>query len=71
MPGLDGFTVVECLLAEPATAGVPIIILTSQTMTHTDKERLNGQISFLARKAEFNRAAFVGMVRSLCRASAG
>jgi signal transduction histidine kinase/DNA-binding response OmpR family regulator len=67
MPGLDGFAVVDLLRAEPGTADMPIIILTAQTMTPADKQRLNGQISFLARKADFNRAAFVDMVRTLCK----
>ena len=64
MPGVDGFAVVERLRADPATAAIPIVILTSKTMTREEKERLNGQISYLARKAEFNRAAFVELVRS-------
>jgi hypothetical protein len=33
-------------------------------MTREEKERLNGQISLLAQKAEFNRAAFVASVRA-------
>jgi len=64
MPAVDGFAVVERLRAETATAHIPIIILTSKTMTREEKERLNGQISYLAHKAEFNRAAFVESVRS-------
>lgn len=64
MPGLDGFGVVERLRAESATASIPIIILTSKTMTHEEKERLNGQISYLAHKAEFNRVVFLESVRS-------
>ena len=64
MPEIDGFTVVERLRADPATANIPIVILTSKTMTREEKERLNGQISYLARKAEFNRAGFVELVRS-------
>jgi CheY-like chemotaxis protein len=64
MPGVDGFAVVDRLRAEPATASIPIIILTAKTMTREEKERLNGQISLLAQKAEFNRAAFVASVRA-------
>jgi hypothetical protein len=40
-------------------------------MTRDKKERLNGRISFLARKAEFDRAAFVNMVRAVCLATPG
>jgi signal transduction histidine kinase/DNA-binding response OmpR family regulator len=64
MPGVDGFAVVERLRADPTTASTPIVILTSKTMTHEEKERLNGQISYLAHKAEFNRSAFVELVKS-------
>jgi signal transduction histidine kinase/DNA-binding response OmpR family regulator/HAMP domain-containing protein len=68
MPELDGFAVVERLRANPATAKLPIVILTSKTMTRQEKERLNGQISYLAHKGEFNRAAFVELLREFCRA---
>ena len=50
MPGVDGFAVVERLRADPATAGIPIVVLTSKTMTAADKQRLNGRISYLARQ---------------------
>jgi CheY-like chemotaxis protein len=64
MPGIDGFAVVEQLRASLSTASIPIIVLTAKTMTREEKERLNGQISLLAQKAEFNRAAFVASVRA-------
>ena len=69
MPEVDGFRVVERLRADPATAAIPIVVLTSKSMTSADKERLKGQISCLAQKAEFNRAAFVELVRSFCFAA--
>ena len=47
---------------------IPIVVLTSKTMTAEEKERLNGQISYLARKGEFDRAAFLELVRRLSRA---
>jgi CheY-like chemotaxis protein len=67
MPDMDGFTVVERLRAEPATAAIPIVILTSKTMTAEDKARLNGQISYLAEKGQFSPAAFVDLVRRFCK----
>ncbi len=68
MPEVDGFAVVERLRADPATAAIPIVILTSKTLTQEDKERLNGRISYLARKGEFDRKSFVELVRGACRA---
>ena len=67
MPGVDGFSVVEQLRADPATAAIPVVVLTSKTMTAADKRRLNGQISYLARKGEFDRAALVELVGRLSR----
>ena len=67
MPEMDGFTVAERLRADPATAEIPIVVLTSKSITQPEKERLNSHISHLARKAEFSRVEFVELVRRLCR----
>ena len=66
MPEMDGFAVVERLRARPATASIPIVILTSRGMDAQDRERLNGHISYLARKGTFNRNEFVKLVHDLC-----
>ncbi len=66
MPEIDGFEVVERLRADPAVSDIPIVVLTSKAMTAADKKRLNGQINHLARKGQFNRQAFVELVRSYC-----
>jgi signal transduction histidine kinase/CheY-like chemotaxis protein len=65
MPEVDGFTVVERLRADPATAGVPIVVLTSLEMTGTDRERLAGQISYLAKKGTCGRTELVDLVKRL------
>jgi CheY-like chemotaxis protein len=65
MPEVDGFAVVERLRGDPATAAIPIVILTNKSLTQDEKERLNGGIALLARKGEFSRAAFVELVRGL------
>src|SRR5262249_46911755 len=62
MPDVDGFDVVERLRADTTTAEIPIIVLTSKTMEAEDKRRLNGQISYLARKGEFDRRDLVRLV---------
>ena len=38
-------------------------------MTAADKQRLNGQISYLAHKGEFDRADLVALVGRLSRAA--
>jgi CheY-like chemotaxis protein len=62
MPDVDGFAVVERLRADPRTADVPIIVLTSKDMTVADRERLNGRISFLARKGSLTGTELVRLV---------
>jgi signal transduction histidine kinase/DNA-binding response OmpR family regulator len=66
MPEMDGFMVVEQLRAQPATASIPIVILTSRGMDSEERERLNGHINYLARKSSFNRSDFVKLVHDLC-----
>jgi CheY-like chemotaxis protein len=70
MPEMDGFAVVEALRADARTATIPIIVLTSKAMTADEKTVLNGRISHLARKGEFNRTDFLALVRGLCPAVA-
>jgi signal transduction histidine kinase/DNA-binding response OmpR family regulator len=65
MPEVDGFAVVEQLRADHVTAAIPIVILTSKSLTPDEKERLNGEIAYLARKGEFSRGAFIELVRGL------
>ena len=66
MPDVNGFAVVEALRADSRTAEIPIVVLTSKTMTAEEKARLNGRISHLAGKSSFDRAAFLALVQGLC-----
>jgi len=63
MPGMDGFEVVEALRAEPSTKTIPVVILTSKSMTRQDKERLRGRITYVARKTEFDLSGLAGLLR--------
>jgi signal transduction histidine kinase/DNA-binding response OmpR family regulator len=63
MPGMDGFEVVEALRADPETKSVPVVILTSMSMTPQDKERLQGRITYVARKTEFDLSGLAGLLR--------
>ena len=63
MPGMDGFEVVEALRADPDTKSVPVVILTSKSMTQQDKERLRGRITYVAQKAEFDLSGLAGLLR--------
>jgi signal transduction histidine kinase/CheY-like chemotaxis protein len=63
MPGMDGFEVVEALRADPDLKSVPVVILTSKSMTQQDKERLQGRITYVARKTEFDLSGLAGLLR--------
>ena len=63
MPEVDGFTVVERLKDDPVTRAIPIVILTSKTLSPEDEKRLRGRIVHLARKAEFDRSALLELIR--------
>ena len=65
MPGVDGFSVVDQLRAAEETEAIPIVVLTSKTMTRADQERLRGQISYLAHKGELDRSRLVALVQRL------
>jgi signal transduction histidine kinase/CheY-like chemotaxis protein len=69
MPGTDGFAVVERLRADADLADVPIVVLTSKDMTADDRARLNGRISFLARKGTFREAELARLVGRVSAAS--
>jgi signal transduction histidine kinase/DNA-binding response OmpR family regulator len=62
MPGMDGFEVVEALRADPDTKSVPVVILTSKSMTRQDKERLQGRITYVASKTEFDLSGLPGLL---------
>jgi CheY-like chemotaxis protein len=65
--GTEGVTAVERMRSDPVTANVPIIALTSQTMTAEEKERLHGQIDYVNRSGEFDEAVLVEAVRRATR----
>jgi CheY-like chemotaxis protein len=64
---MDGFDVVEALHIDPATAHIPIVILTAKAIEPADIERLNSQVAHLAEKGSFSRAEFVELVKRCCR----
>jgi CheY-like chemotaxis protein len=68
MPEVNGFDVVEALNADPATACIPVIVLTASTLTAEDRSRLNGFVATVMGKAGFDSQRFISEVR---RAMAG
>ncbi|MFW5472870.1 response regulator [Knoellia sp. CPCC 206450] len=50
MPEMDGFQVIDRIRSDPVTAAVPIVVLTSKTLTRRDRETLEGRIEFVTSK---------------------
>jgi CheY-like chemotaxis protein len=63
MPVVSGFDVVEALHGNPQTSNIPILVVTSKTVTAADRNRLNGYVSTIIEKAGFNDERFAAEVR--------
>jgi PAS domain S-box-containing protein len=68
MPDLNGFDVVEALNAQPATANIPVVVVTASAITAEERARLNGFVTAVMGKAGFDGDLFLREVR---RAMAG
>jgi CheY-like chemotaxis protein len=68
MPDVTGFDVVSVLQEDPATADIPILVVTAKKITDDDRQRLNGYVTAIMEKATFDRDRFIAEVR---RAMAG
>ena len=63
MPDVSGFEVVEALKEHLNTARIPILVVTAKRITIEDRARLNGYVSAIMEKAEFDRDRFTAEVR--------
>ena len=63
MPEIDGFEVVKELHHDPATAQIPILVVTAKQVTVEDRMRLNGYVASIIEKVELDRARFVSEVK--------
>jgi PAS domain S-box-containing protein len=63
MPDMDGFQVVEALSKNPATAHIPVVVVTASTLTTKDRARLNGFVASVIGKAGFDGLGFLAAVR--------
>jgi signal transduction histidine kinase/DNA-binding response OmpR family regulator len=63
MPEVNGFEVVEALQAHPDTARIPILVVTAKRITTEDRAKLNGSVTKIMGKAEFDRHRFAAEVR--------
>jgi PAS domain S-box-containing protein len=63
MPDLNGFDVALALHSHPATAHIPILVLTSKQVTMEDRKRLQGCAAAILEKSFFDSAGFLAEVR--------
>ena len=68
MPDVNGFDVVDALNERSDTACIPIVVLTAKQITPADRTRLNGYVTALMGKTDFDRDRFAAQIR---RAMAG
>lgn len=58
MPGLDGFAFLEEKEKDPALKDIPVVVLTSKSLTPREKNLLEQRVEYVARKSQFGREAF-------------
>ena len=63
MPDINGFEVVEMLHQHQDTARIPILVVTAKQITTRDLARLNGFVSAVMDKIEFDPNRFITEVR--------
>jgi PAS domain S-box-containing protein len=64
MPELDGFGFLDAMRQEPATAGIPVVVLTAKDLTDEDRARLNGGVARVLRKGAEGADSLVGQLRA-------
>jgi CheY-like chemotaxis protein len=67
MPGRTGFEILDELKSDPATAGIPIVIHTSKTLTKADQARLGGRHLGLLPKSGLDRKETLLAIREVLR----
>jgi signal transduction histidine kinase/CheY-like chemotaxis protein len=69
MPVMDGFSFTEELRNHPQYRSIPIVVLTSKSLTPEDHRRLNGQVEAIMNKGQGARQLLLESVKSLIGAS--
>jgi CheY-like chemotaxis protein len=63
MPDVNGFDVVEALRDQPETAHIPIVVVTAKQITSEDRAKLNGFVSTVMEKSDFDHDRFTAEIR--------
>jgi signal transduction histidine kinase/CheY-like chemotaxis protein len=70
MPDTDGFAVIDALHGDADTRAIPIVVLTSKTLTAADRRRLRGRVEFVASKGRLDLIQLSTRLADLAGASA-
>jgi PAS domain S-box-containing protein len=65
MPEVSGFDVVEALQSDRTTCRIPVLVVTAKPITAEDRVKLDGAVTRIMEKAEFDREQFTEEVRRL------
>ncbi|MBL8115868.1 MAG: response regulator, partial [Acidobacteria bacterium] len=71
MPEMDGFELVEMLKKDEASRNVPIVVLTSLSLSEEERERLNGSVDRVLEKSAQSFAELEREIRTFVKAHAG
>ncbi|MGK2934803.1 MAG: hybrid sensor histidine kinase/response regulator [Gemmatimonadaceae bacterium] len=65
MPEMDGFEFAARVRRHPEWRSIPIVVLTAMDLTNDDRQRLNGYVESIIRKAGDSRESLLNQVRDL------
>ncbi|HYO83083.1 MAG TPA: ATP-binding protein [Bryobacteraceae bacterium] len=65
MPGLSGFQVLEELAGQPETASIPVVVLTSLSLSDADRQRLTRHAAAIVSKQELGRIDLADLVQQI------
>jgi CheY-like chemotaxis protein len=71
VPDATGFDLVEALRADVATRETPIILLTAQNLSDSEKHHLNQHISTVLSRASMGTSDLIGLLRQAVGPGAG
>jgi PAS domain S-box-containing protein len=63
MPDVNGFDVALALHEDPGTANIPILVVTAKQITAEDRDKLNGFVSTVMEKGDFDAGHFAIEIR--------
>ncbi len=65
MPEVTGFDVVEAIKDDPRTSDIPILVVTSWSLSTDDRERLNSHVTAILDKSDFSQRFLTEVHRAI------